>query len=131
MFNITNSVQTLMNAESVRDSKLLNDDERRILLCAIRDSVTVMPGLPDHSLLVRQAIERMIDSERQRSGTAAKQGRKAQGVEESTELAARGTEESTEAATRAPEGGEEPTEDAGRADRPKSRKTKASASAPA
>lgn len=122
MFNITNSVRLLLDAEQIKASRHLANDEKITLLVALRDSVNVMPGLPAHMLAVRQSLGRMVEDETKDNERApakpapAKQGRKAKGVKEPAEVASGRTEEATEAAPRPTEGVSGEAEDAGRAD---------------
>lgn len=124
MFNINTSVRLLLDAEKIKASRHLTNDEKIELLSAMRDSVAVIPNLPKHALAVRQSLCRMVQDETKtdddRAGPAVakaqKQGRKAKGVKEQTQVDTRRAEESPEASKGSSEGVIEQTEDSRRAD---------------
>lgn len=115
MFNIASSVQLLVAAEKINNSRNLTDAEKLVLLRAIADSIMAeMPGCPEHAKIVRASIERMGRNERARE--AAKQGRQAEGQQDEAPVAEGRAEEGSEAPEGSPEGVSEQAEDAGRAD---------------
>lgn len=102
MFNITSSVQILRDAETIKASTGLTDNEKDQLLGELRNTVPdMMVGIPSHARLVRDAISRMIDNGRRDAGQPAvqtqKQGGKTKGFQKPTEVVAGRTQETAEA----------------------------------
>lgn len=125
MHNIITTVQLISAAEKVNNSRNLTDAEKIELLTAIRESALPgLPGTPSHVKIVAASIERMMTNERARE--AQKQGRKTEGVEESTEVVAGRAEEGAEASEGSTEGVAQQAKDAGSSNKAKSGKSRAS-----
>lgn len=98
MFNITDTVQVLRDAETVINSSILTDDERTLMLTNL---LNVLIDRTPHGAAAIGAIRRAIET--------SKQGRQAQGQQDAAPVASEGDE----AACGSTEGQQEQAEDAG------------------
>ena len=116
MFHINTSLGAISAAETIASSLRLLDEEKIILLEALRETIaTDLACLPAHAKVVNNAISRiLLDYDRHSTPgnpKAQKQGRKAKGIEDAPSVAAEGTEEGPEAPSGPTEGVERPAED--------------------